>query len=112
MNYIKLLCIIVLCIILFNINSIYYDVSKYDVNKFTKKQLIQKKWRCIDYYYNEHYYTKGDIGKYKYLERSCNKYKYDYINFILERSNILFYNFIIKIIIYTIIIYFYYSIVL
>jgi hypothetical protein len=97
---------------LLNIDSIYRDISIYDVNKFTKIQLIDKKWRCIDYYYNEHYYTKGNVEKYKYLEKSCDKYKHDYLNFILERSNILFYNFIVKITVYTIIIYLYYSIVL
>lgn len=108
----KALYLLIISFILLNMDSIYQDTTQYDIDKFSIKQLSQKKWRCIAFYYDKHFYTTNDISKYhKYLEKSCDKYKHDYLNFILEKSNIEFYNILKKITAYVIIIYLYYSMV-
>lgn len=105
MNIKKTIYVFIICMLFLNMNMIYQDMSVYDTNKFTKRQLSYKKWRCISYYSN------NDENTYKYLEKSCYKYKHDYLNFMLERSNVLFYNLIKKISIYILIIYLYICII-
>jgi len=90
MSYKKLIYIIIISIIVYNIDILIGNINKYNVNNFTKKQLSEKKWRCI-VYYNDN----DTSGKYKYFDRSCLKYKHDYINFLLEKNNAIF-NYILK----------------
>lgn len=80
------------------------NINKYNVNNFTKKQLSEKKWRCIVHY-------NDNSGKYKYLDRSCLKYKHDYINFLLEKNNAIFNYIFKKIIAYIVVYYIYISII-
>ena len=111
MNYKRASYLILISVLLYKVDDIIQDTSAYDVRKFTNEQLSLKKWRCFVYYDDMNYYSKGDNEKYKYIERSCKKYKYDYINFMLEKSNILFYNLIKKISVYILIIYLYINMV-
>jgi hypothetical protein len=107
MNIKKSFYILTILVLIYNIDNFLQDTNPYDINKFTKKQLHDKKWRCIVYYYDKNNIFNSDIKYNKYLDKSCNKYKHDYVNFILEKSKIISNNAIIKIIIYIFIIYLY-----
>lgn len=55
---------------------IYYD--KYVPDNFSRSKILNKKYSCIRYYHNNEFY--------KYTEKTCEKYKYDYLLFQLQKS--------------------------
>lgn len=60
----------------FNMTVKYYD--KYEVSNFTRAKLMSQKYRCI------RYYAENDFIE--HMENKCNRFKYDYLVFSLEKS--------------------------
>lgn len=78
----NMIIIVLYIFIVFNYQQYIINRGKYDVEHFSRKMLIQQKYRCIRYFEN------NDFDK--NVEKKCQPYKYEYLNYQLDRSHMIF----------------------
>lgn len=80
-------------LIIFTITIYNVDIFQQYENRYNLSQsrLVHQKYRCYKYFADNVYF--------KYTDKKCQKYKYDYLNFNLEKSSFMFYCIITNIII-------------
>jgi len=78
MNYQRYAILLAIVCTIFNYNHTIVYYNKFVPDNFSRSKLLNKKFSCIRYFNNNEYY--------KYTEKRCQDYKYDYLLFQLQKA--------------------------